>query len=64
MSNLLSLELNSQSANRHSKIYDKIKNELSKEWRDVNDKDEFKKILGELEEKKKIQEKVKPSTYK
>ena len=64
VSNLLSLELNSQSANRHSKIYDKIKNELSKEWRDVNDKDEFKKILGELEEKKKIQEKVKPSTYK
>ena len=61
---LLSLELNSQGANRHSKIYDKIKNELSKEWRDVNDKEEFKKILGELEERKKIQESAKPDKYK
>lgn len=63
VSNLLSLELNSQGANRHSKIYDKIKKELSKEWRDVNDKKEFEKIIGELEEKKKINDSVKPTKY-
>ena len=54
VSNLLNLELKSQGANRHSKIYDKIKQELSKEWRDVNDKQEFEKILGELQTKKDI----------
>jgi len=58
VSNLLSLELKSQSANRHSKIYDKIKNELSKEWRDVNDKKEFNKVMEELEKKRKIDDEV------
>ena len=61
VSNLLSLELNSQSGNRHSKIYGKIKGELSKEWRDLDDSEEFKRILDDLEEKKRIQESAKPS---
>lgn len=59
VSNLLNLELKSQGANRHSKIYDKLKHELSKEWRDVNDKQEFEKILKELQVKKDIMESAK-----
>jgi hypothetical protein len=38
VSNLLNLELKSQGGNRHSKIFEKIKSELSKEWRDVYNK--------------------------
>ncbi len=59
VSNLLSLELESQGANRHSKIHNKIKSELSKEWRNLDDDDEFKKILVELKAKKVIQDKHK-----
>ena len=61
VSNLLNLELKSQGANRHSKIFDKIKSELAKEWRDVDDDDEFQKIIAELEKKKDIQERAKIS---
>jgi hypothetical protein len=59
VSNLLNLELKSQGANRHSKIFDRIKNELSKEWRDVDNKEEFKKIMVELQVKKDIRDKIK-----
>jgi hypothetical protein len=58
VSNLLNLELKSQGANRHSKVFDKIRTELSKEWRDVDDDKEFEKILGELQVKKDIKNKA------
>jgi len=58
VSNLLNLELKSQGANRHSKVFDKIRSELSKEWRDVDNDKEFEKILGELQVKKDIKNKA------
>jgi DNA sulfur modification protein DndC len=61
VSNLLNLELKSQGANRHSKIFDKIRSELSKEWRDLENKEEFKKIMVELQVKKDIRDKTKPA---
>ena len=61
VSNLLNLELQSQGANRHAKVFDKIKTELSKEWRDVDDKKEFEKIMVELNIKKEI--KVRASSH-
>jgi DNA sulfur modification protein DndC len=54
VSNLLNLELKSQGANRHSKIFEKIRTELSKEWRDVDNDEEFEKIKIELQKKKNI----------
>ena len=59
VSNLLNLELKSQGANRHSKIFDKIRTELSKEWRDVDNDEEFEKIKIELQKKKDIKDKAK-----
>ncbi len=59
VSNLLNLELKSQGANSHSKIFDKIKSELSKEWRDVDNKEEFEKIIIELQDKKDIRDRMK-----
>ena len=59
VSNLLNLELKSQGANRHSKVFDKIRAELSKEWRDVDDDQEFEKIVNELQIKKDILDKAK-----
>jgi DNA sulfur modification protein DndC len=59
VSNLLNLELKSQGGNRHSKIFEKIKSELSKEWRDVDNKEEFDKIMIELQKKKIIKDKAK-----
>ena len=59
VSNLLNLELKSQGGNRHSKIFEKIKSELSKEWRDVDNKEEFDKIVIELQKKKNITDKMK-----
>ena len=59
VSNLLNLELKAQGANRHSKVFDKIRSELSKEWRDVDDDKEFKKILTKLQENKGIKNKAK-----
>jgi DNA sulfur modification protein DndC len=58
VSNLLNLELKSQGANRHTKVFDKIRTELSKEWRDVDNDKEFEKILGELQVKKDIKAKA------
>jgi putative sulfurtransferase DndC len=58
VSNLLNLELQSQGANRHTKVFDKIKTELSKEWRDVDDKKEFEKIMIEVNTKKEIRDKA------
>jgi putative sulfurtransferase DndC len=58
VSNLLNLELQSQGANRHTKVFDKIKTELSKEWRDVDDKNEFEKIMIEVNTKKEIRNKA------
>ncbi len=62
VSNLLNLEFKSQGANRHSKIFDKIKQELSKEWRDLDDKNEFKKIMNKLEKEKDIKDNTKPQS--
>jgi len=59
VSNLLNLELKSQGANRHSKVFDKIRSELTKEWRDVDNDEEFEKILIEQKEKKDIKDKAK-----
>jgi len=59
VSNLLNLELKSQGANRHSKVFDKIRTELSKEWRDVDDDKEFEEILIDLKKKKGIKNKAK-----
>jgi DNA sulfur modification protein DndC len=59
VSNLLNLELKSQGANRHSKVFDKIRAELSKEWRDVDNDQEFEKIVNELQIKKDIRDKAK-----
>ena len=58
VSNLLNLELKSQGANRHTKVFDKIRSELSKEWRDVDNDKEFEKILVELQAKKDIKDKA------
>ncbi len=58
VSNLLSLELKSQGANRHSRIHNKIKSELSKEWRDIENDEEFGKILEELKSKKMQKDKL------
>jgi DNA sulfur modification protein DndC len=59
VSNLLNLELKSQGANRHSKVFDKIRTELSKEWRDVDNDKEFEEILTDLKKKKGIKNKAK-----
>ncbi len=59
VSSLLNLELKSQGGNRHSKIFEKIKNELSKEWRDVDDEKEFSKIMIKLQERKDIRDRTK-----
>jgi DNA sulfur modification protein DndC len=56
--NLLNLEMIAQGANRRAKIHEKIKHELGKEWRDVDDDKVFKKIL-----KSKIQFKEKMNLY-
>jgi DNA sulfur modification protein DndC len=47
VSNLLNAEFDTQGATRHSKVYGKIKNELSKEWREDMDV-----IMKELREEK------------
>ena len=60
ISTLLNLELNLQGSSRHSKIYDKIKSELEKEWKDVEDKEIFNKILQEKRDIKKIDDMTKP----
>ena len=47
-----------------TKINDKIKSELNKEWRDYEDPEKLKEILGELAKDKEILESVKPGERK
>jgi DNA sulfur modification protein DndC len=53
VSNLLNAEFDAQGATRHSKVYGKIKSELSKEWRDDIDVI-IKELVKEREEKDKV----------
>ena len=57
---LLNLELKSQGANRHSKIFTKIRSELSKEWSDVDNDAEFKEIMIKQHKRKNIKDKADP----
>jgi len=59
VSNLLNAEFETQGATRHSKVFGKIKSELSKEWRE--DMDE---ILKELIKEKEEKDLVPPSKQK
>lgn len=59
VSNLLNAEFDTQGATRHSKVYGKIKHELSKEWREDMDV-----ILKELVEERIEKEKVPSSKNK
>jgi DNA sulfur modification protein DndC len=56
VSNLLNVEFDTQGATRHSKVYGKIKSELSKEWRENMDV-----IVKELSEERAEKDKV-PAT--
>ena len=60
ISTLLNMELKLQGATRHSKIYDKIKSELEKEWRDVEDEKVFEEIMEQKKFIKDIEQKTKP----
>ena len=60
ISTLLNMELKLQGATRHSKIYDKIKSELEKEWRDVEDDKVFEEIMEQKKFIKDIEQKTKP----
>ena len=60
ISTLLNMELKLQGATRHSKIYDKIKSELEKEWRDVEDEKVFEEIIEQKKFIKDIEQKTKP----
>jgi len=53
VSNLLNAEFETQGATRHSKVYGKIKKELSKEWREDMDVI-VKELLEEKAEKDKV----------
>ena len=53
VSTLLNLEFEHQ-GKQHTKIFDKMKKEMEKEWRDTKDKKVMKEILGELASDKKI----------
>ena len=44
--------------------YDKIKSELNKEWRDYENPEKLKEILGELAKDKEILDSVKPGKNK
>jgi DNA sulfur modification protein DndC len=57
--NLLNAEFETQGASRHSKVFGKIKKELSKEWRE--DMDE---IMAELTQERKEKVEVQPSKRK
>ena len=61
VSNLLNAEFETQGATRHSKVFGKIDRELQKEWRDTKNKEDMNKILEELSEKRRQEEKVKPA---
>ena len=57
--NLLNAEFETQGATRHSKVFGKIKSELSKEWRE--DMDE---IMTELEHERDERDQVRPRKVK
>ena len=57
--NLLNAEFETQGATRHSKVFGKIKSELSKEWRE--DMDE---IMTELEHEREERDQVRPRKVK
>jgi len=59
VSNLLNAEFATQGATRHSKVFGKIKNELSKEWREDMDD-----IMSELKIEKAERDQVTPSKRK
>jgi len=59
VSNLLNSEFESQGGTRHSKVFGKIKKELSKEWRETKTKEDMDKIIQELDEERKAKESVK-----
>ena len=61
VSNLLNAEFETQGATRHSEVFGKIKTELQKEWRDTKNKEKMNEILYELNEKRKAEERVKPT---
>lgn len=64
VSNLLNYEFETQGATRHSRVFGKIKKELSKEWRETQTKEDMDIILQELDEERKEKERVKPTTKK
>lgn len=59
VSNLLNAEFDTQGTTRHSKVYGKIKSELSKEWRE-----DMGVIMKELVEEKAEKDKVPPTKNK
>ena len=58
VSNLLNMEFENQGATRHSKIYGKIKTELTKEWRT-----DMTQIMKELTLEQEEKENVKPNAF-
>ena len=62
ISTLLNMELKLQGSTRHAKIFDKLKSELEKEWRDVEDDQVFQRILEQKEYLKDIEERTKPKS--
>ena len=58
------MEIEYQGASKHSKINDKIKSELNKEWRDYEDPEKLKEILGELAKDKEVLDSVTPGEKK
>ena len=62
VSTLLNLEFEHQGGKKHAKIFDGIKSELRKEWRDTKDKKVLKEILEELAKDKKILNEAKGET--
>lgn len=58
VSSLLNAEFESQGATRHSKVFGKIKHELSKEWRENVDE-----VIDELVQERRERESVRPNAF-
>ncbi len=58
VSNLLNVEFETQGATRHSKVYSKIKTELSKEWRE-----DMTQIMSDLQKEKEDRDVVPATKY-
>lgn len=58
VSSLLNAEFESQGGTQHAKIFDKIKKEITKEWRD-----DINEIMPELFEHREQEEDVKPNAF-